>query len=85
MPRCTTDGTNMSDPADSLLTVKGAATFTTLAEQTIRNLTSRGKIPVLHIGRRCVYSRAQLLSWVLAQNAALAKKPSAKNRKRGAA
>jgi hypothetical protein len=72
----------MSDAIDSLLTVKGAAAFTTLAEQTVRNLSAKGKIPVLHIGRRCVYSRAQLLAWVLAQNEP-AKKTSAK--KRGAA
>jgi excisionase family DNA binding protein len=55
----------MSETADRLLTVAGAAKFLTLAEQTIRNLTSRGRIPVLHIGRRCVYDREALLKWAL--------------------
>ena len=57
----------MSDTVDRLLTVAGAAKFLTLAEQTIRNLTSKGRIPVLHIGRRCVYDRDALLEWALAQ------------------
>lgn len=57
----------MSEMADRLLTVAGAAKFLTLAEQTIRNLTCKGRIPVLHIGRRCVYDREALLEWALAQ------------------
>jgi excisionase family DNA binding protein len=57
----------MSETADRLLTVAGAAKFLTLAEQTIRNLTCKGHIPVLHIGRRCVYDREALLEWALAQ------------------
>ena len=52
----------MSETADRLLTVAGAAKFLTLAEQTIRNLTCKGCIPVLHIGRRCVYDREALSS-----------------------
>ena len=57
----------MRDTVDRLLTVAGAAKFLTLAEQTIRNLTSKGRIPVLHIGRRCVYDREALLEWALTQ------------------
>jgi excisionase family DNA binding protein len=57
----------MSETVDRLLTVAGAAKFLTLAEQTVRNLTSKGRIPVLHIGRRCVYDREALLEWALAQ------------------
>jgi excisionase family DNA binding protein len=57
----------MNETADRLLTVAGAAKFLTLAEQTIRNLTCKGRIPVLHIGRRCVYDREALLEWALAQ------------------
>jgi len=52
---------------DRLLTVAGAAAFLKIAEQTIRNYTSKGRIPVLHIGRRCVYDRDALLKWALAQ------------------
>jgi len=57
----------VGETADRLLTVAGAAKFLTLAEQTIRNLTCKGRIPVLHIGRRCVYDREALLEWALAQ------------------
>jgi len=69
----------MSDTVDRLLDVKGASAFLKIAQQTIRNYTSDGRIPVLHIGRRCVFDRDQLLAWALAQTEPV-KRPGAKGR-----
>jgi excisionase family DNA binding protein len=74
----------MTDTTDRLLTVAGAAKFLTLAQQTVRNFTCKGRIPVIKIGRRCVYDRDALLKWALAQTTAPAKRSAAKKR-RGAA
>lgn len=52
---------------DRLLDVAGASRFLKIAEQTVRNYTCKGLIPVLHIGRRCVYDREALLKWALSQ------------------
>jgi len=57
----------MSASTERFLTAEDAAEFLTLAPQTIRNLTSKGRIPVIHIGRRCVYDREALLNWALQQ------------------
>jgi hypothetical protein len=70
----------MSDTEDRLLTVAGAAAFLKIAPQTVRNYTSSGRIPVLHIGRRCIYDRDALLAWALSQNTAPSKKVSEKRR-----
>ena len=73
----------MSDANDRLLTVAGAASFLKIAEQTIRNYTCQGRIPVLHIGRRCVYDRDALLAWALAQTEPV-KRPGARKKGRAA-
>ena len=73
----------MSDTVDRLLDVKGAAAFLKIAEQTVRNYTSQGRIPVLHIGRRCVYDSEALLAWALSQTEPV-KRPGG-HRKRKAA
>ena len=73
----------MSDTVDRLLDVKGASAFLKIAEQTVRNYSCKGLIPVLHIGRRAVYDRDALLKWALAQTEPV-KRPGGKKKGKAA-
>jgi excisionase family DNA binding protein len=70
----------MSDTADRILDVAGAAAFLKISQQTIRNYISQGRLSALYIGRRRVFDRDALLAWVLAQTSPV-KRPGPKKRR----
>lgn len=53
-----------SNDANELLTVQAAASFLHLRVPTIYGLISKGEIPVMKIGKRCYFSKEELLAYV---------------------
>lgn len=53
-----------ANDADELLTVQGAASFLHVKVPTIYGLISKGELPVMKTGKRCYFSKAELLEYV---------------------
>lgn len=47
------------------LTTKEAAAYLSIPVQSLRNMTSNGKVPVYKLGRRCRYALADLRNLLL--------------------
>jgi len=59
-------GSTNTVPEDELLTVRQASIFLTLAVPTIYSLISKGELPVCKRGKRCYFSKADLLNYIKA-------------------
>ncbi len=55
---------SQSEPKDALLTVDEAATFLSLSKATIYTLISKGELPVMKRGKRCYFTKGDLLAYI---------------------
>lgn len=53
-----------TNDANELLTVQAAASFLHVKVPTIYGLISKGELPVMKTGKRCYFSKAELMEYV---------------------
>ena len=53
-----------SEEVDKLLTVEECAKFLNLSKQTIYGLTSKGELPMMKRGKRCYFSKLELIDYI---------------------